>query len=161
MENNQISWFSTYWFSTERLGTFDWQNALWLYALILIPLIFLFRWLMRRFYNQKLPIALNKENIKNDALSFLRFIPPIIMATVIALVILALARPQTTDEQIEQWSEGIDIMMVIDISESMQIQDFQPNRLESAKEVARNFDMSITIMISMPSLHCSICSSVV
>ena len=61
------------------------------------------------------------------------------MATVIALVILALARPQTTDEQIEQWSEGIDIMMVIDISESMQIQDFQPNRLESAKEVARNF----------------------
>ena len=139
MENNQISWFSPYWFTAERLGTFDWQNTLWLYALILIPLIFLFRWLMRRFYNQKLPIALNKENIKNDALSFLRFIPPIIMATVIALVILALARPQTTDEQIEQWSEGIDIMMVIDISESMQIQDFQPNRLESAKEVARNF----------------------
>tara|TARA_B110000208_G_scaffold119864_1_gene146507 strand:- start:2640 stop:3449 length:810 start_codon:yes stop_codon:yes gene_type:complete len=61
------------------------------------------------------------------------------MAAVMALVILALARPQTTDEQIEQWSEGIDIMMVIDISESMQIQDFQPNRLESAKEVARNF----------------------
>ena len=139
MENNQITWFSSYWFTKNRLETFDWQNALWLYALILIPLIFLFRWLMRRFYNQKLPIALNKENVKNDALSFLRFIPPIIMSAVMALVILALARPQTTDEQIEQWSEGIDIMMVIDISESMQIQDFQPNRLESAKEVARNF----------------------
>lgn len=52
---------------------------------------------------------------------------------------MALARPQTTNEQVEQWSEGIDIMLVIDISESMQIQDFRPNRLESAKSVARDF----------------------
>jgi Ca-activated chloride channel family protein len=58
---------------------------------------------------------------------------------ILALIFIALARPQTTNEQVEQWSEGIDIMMVIDISESMQIQDFKPNRLESAKEVALSF----------------------
>lgn len=139
MENNQVSWFSFYWFTSERLGTFEWQNAIWLYALILIPLVFIFKWLIRKLAHQNLPIALNKDNIKNDRLSILRFIPPAIMAAIVMFIILALARPQTTDEQIEQWSEGIDIMMVIDISESMQIQDFQPNRLESAKEVARNF----------------------
>ncbi len=139
MENNQTSWFSHYWFTSERLGTFEWQNAIWLYALILVPLIFILKWVIRRLSNQKLPIALSRDNIKNDRSSFLRFIPPAIMAAIVLLIILALARPQTTDEQIEQWSEGIDIMMVIDISESMQIQDFRPNRLESAKEVARNF----------------------
>ena len=139
MENSQTSWFSYYWFTLERLGTFEWQNAIWLYALILIPLIFILKWLIRRLTNQKLPIALSKDNIKNDRLSILRFIPPVTMAAIVFLIILALARPQTTDEQIEEWSEGIDIMMIIDISESMQIQDFQPNRLESAKEVARNF----------------------
>ena len=36
-------------------------------------------------------------------------------------------------------SEGIDIVLTIDISESMRIQDFTPNRLEAAKDVARNF----------------------
>jgi Ca-activated chloride channel family protein len=57
----------------------------------------------------------------------------------IALILIALARPQKTNEKVEQWTEGIDIMMVIDISESMQIEDFKPNRLEAAKSVAESF----------------------
>ncbi|RLD19183.1 MAG: hypothetical protein DRI71_12220, partial [Bacteroidetes bacterium] len=43
------------------------------------------------------------------------------------------------NEKVEQWTEGIDIMLVIDISESMQIEDFKPNRMEAAKVVAENF----------------------
>ena len=38
-----------------------------------------------------------------------------------------------------KWSEGIDIILTLDISESMQIEDFKPNRLESAKNVAKTF----------------------
>ncbi|NQW28861.1 MAG: VWA domain-containing protein [Flammeovirgaceae bacterium] len=139
MENNQSDWFSINWFTLERLESFEYQNQLWLYGLLLIPVILLIRWLLLKLNHQKLPIALTKQYIKNDPISLLRHLPPMIMACVIALLFIALARPQTTDEQVEQWSEGIDIMMVIDISESMQIQDFQPNRLEAAKEVARNF----------------------
>jgi Ca-activated chloride channel family protein len=52
---------------------------------------------------------------------------------------VALARPQKTNEKVEQWTEGIDIMLAIDISQSMQIEDFTPNRLEAAKQVARDF----------------------
>ena len=55
------------------------------------------------------------------------------------LLVITLARPQTTNEEVEQWSEGIDIVLTIDISESMQIEDFRPNRLEAAKETAQNF----------------------
>jgi Ca-activated chloride channel homolog len=42
-------------------------------------------------------------------------------------------------EKVEQWTEGIDIMIALDISQSMQIEDFSPNRLQAAKRVALDF----------------------
>ena len=69
----------------------------------------------------------------------MRFIPNLLFTISIVLIILSLARPQKSNEKVDRWSEGIDIMLVIDISESMQIEDFSPNRLESAKNVAKKF----------------------
>ncbi len=65
--------------------------------------------------------------------------PETIFAIALILILVALARPQRTNEKVEQWSEGIDIMLAVDISQSMQIEDFIPNRLEAAKNVARDF----------------------
>ena len=112
---------------------------MWFYALGVIPVILILRWIILTQFRDRLPIALTKNDIKNDPINLLRFIPPILFYVVLALIIVALARPQSTNEQVEQWSEGIDIMLTIDISESMQIEDFKPNRLEAAKDVARNF----------------------
>ena len=133
------SWFSLRWFDPDRLYSFDWAQPLWLYALAGIPLFLLIRWLILTQLRDRLPIALTKKDIRTDPVSLLRFIPPVFFILSLCMIITALARPQSTNEQVEQWSEGIDIMMVIDISESMQIMDFQPNRLEAAKDVARNF----------------------
>jgi Ca-activated chloride channel family protein len=69
----------------------------------------------------------------------IRFIPEIVLSLVVILILIALARPQRTNEKVEQWTEGIDIMLALDISQSMQIEDFKPNRLEAAKDVARDF----------------------
>ncbi len=55
------------------------------------------------------------------------------------LLILALARPQKGNTEKEFITEGIDIMLVLDISSSMRAVDFQPNRLEAAKAVAQKF----------------------
>jgi Ca-activated chloride channel family protein len=55
------------------------------------------------------------------------------------LLLTAMARPQKTNEKVEQFTEGIDIMVAMDISQSMQIEDFQPNRLEAAKQVGLDF----------------------
>lgn len=55
------------------------------------------------------------------------------------LCIIALARPQTYFEQQNIMSEGIDIVLTIDISGSMLAADFSPNRLEAAKEKAKQF----------------------
>ena len=63
------------------------------------------------------------------------------VARVIAIVFLvfALARPQSSSSWQTYNSEGIDIMLALDISGSMLARDFTPDRLEAAKEVATNF----------------------
>lgn len=69
----------------------------------------------------------------------LRHLPFVLRLLAIACVILALARPRThADEQLRK-GEGIDIVLAIDVSGSMLSQDFQPNRLEVAKQVAEDF----------------------
>lgn len=133
------NWTSFDWFTPSRLESFDWANPIWFYAIPLIPLFFIFRWLIINRFRQKLPIALTKTDLKSDPISYLRFIPAIFFILSLLLIITGLARPQTTNEQTEQWSEGIDIMLTVDISQSMQIEDFRPNRLEAAKEVAHDF----------------------
>ena len=133
------SWLSLNWFSLTTLMEYDWHNRLFLFALALIPLLFIVKWLIQRSLGQKLNLALPKEQIKWTPSVLLRHIPNIILGLVVGLILVALARPQKTNEKVEQWTEGIDIMLVIDISESMQIEDFKPNRMEAAKEVAEKF----------------------
>ena len=57
----------------------------------------------------------------------------------VALLIIVLARPQSTDHWQNVSTEGIDILISLDISSSMLAQDFQPNRLEASKDVATEF----------------------
>jgi Ca-activated chloride channel family protein len=94
---------------------------------------------LKYYLNQKLPVALVKSDLKNSPMHVLRFLPDILLSIVLALILVALARPQKTNEKVEQWTEGIDIMIALDISQSMQIEDFKPNRLQAAKDVARDF----------------------
>lgn len=58
----------------------------------------------------------------------------------VGFFILALARPQRADSQVKRTLEGLDIVIVLDVSDSMLIEDMKPlNRLESAKETIANF----------------------
>jgi Ca-activated chloride channel family protein len=71
--------------------------------------------------------------------SALRPVPFILRILALISLIFALARPQTRyDEQLVN-GEGIDIVLCLDISGSMLAQDFQPNRMEAAKNVASEF----------------------
>ncbi len=57
----------------------------------------------------------------------------------VALLIVALARPQSSSKQSSKNIEGVDIVMAMDISGSMLAEDFSPNRLEASKQLAREF----------------------
>jgi Ca-activated chloride channel family protein len=69
----------------------------------------------------------------------LLFLPFLLRMMAIALIILALARPQSSSSGQNITTEGIDIMMSIDISASMLAEDLKPNRLKAAKSVAETF----------------------
>ena len=70
---------------------------------------------------------------------WLRHVPFVLRVAAVALLIVALARPQDVEEQSRTNAEGIDIMLSIDISSSMLARDFTPDRLTAAKEVAGEF----------------------
>lgn len=71
--------------------------------------------------------------------NILRHVPFVLRLLALCCIILALARPQKhNDEQLRK-GEGIDIVLSIDVSGSMLSQDFVPNRLEVAKQVAEDF----------------------
>ena len=70
---------------------------------------------------------------------FFRHLPPLLRLLTIGLVIIALARPQSSESWTDKEVEGIDIVICTDISGSMRARDFKPDRLQAAKEVAGEF----------------------
>lgn len=71
--------------------------------------------------------------------NYLLHTPFILRIVALILIIVILARPQTTDSWQNSEVEGIDIMLAIDVSTSMLAEDLKPNRLEAAKDVAADF----------------------
>jgi len=131
------NWFSIKWFNVYELFKYEWENEYILLLLLSIPLFFLIKLLFNK--NNFIEVSIPSSNLIKYKFSLLRLIPNSIFILSIIYIIISLARPQKSNEKVEKWSEGIDIMLVIDISESMQIEDFKPNRLESAKNVAKEF----------------------
>lgn len=70
---------------------------------------------------------------------YLRHLPFVLRATAFLLLVVALARPQDVERLSHTSTEGIDIMLSIDVSGSMLARDFKPDRITAAKEVAGSF----------------------
>lgn len=109
--------------------------------LLLIPLTV---WYVLRHNVQKPSIRVSEtERLRQmDGVSWrlkLRHSIFVLRAIALALLVVVLARPQSTNHERNVTSEGIDIMIALDISSSMMARDFNPNRLEKAKEEAGTF----------------------
>src|SRR5690349_14389741 len=135
MEN----WLSYYWFTLDTLRGFTWDKRAFFFLLPVIPFLFIFRWLLHTRFRQKLEVAFPSRQLRWSPVSLLRFLPDLLLSISLVLIIISLARPQRNQERIEQTSEGIDITLIMDVSESMVLEDIKPNRLEAAKEVAHSF----------------------
>ena len=79
------------------------------------------------------------DKVRKSFRIYLLHLPFILRMAALALLIIVLARPQSTDNWQSSEVEGIDIMMAIDVSGSMLAEDLLPNRLEAAKDVAAKF----------------------
>lgn len=70
---------------------------------------------------------------------YLLHVPFVLRVLTLVMIILVLARPQTSGSWKNTEVEGIDIMLAVDVSSSMLAEDLKPNRLEAAKQVASEF----------------------
>lgn len=120
----------------------EWANPQWFWALLILPvLIGLY---VYRYFRQKRPtLSFSNTQIFDDLpgswKSHIHWFKQLCIWAAVALVIVALARPQETLTTVERNAEGIDIVMVLDMSTSMRAEDLKPNRFEAAREVAKDF----------------------
>jgi Ca-activated chloride channel family protein len=111
-----------------------------LLLLLLIPMIGWYIWKLRKSQASIRLSSLEGFNkAPNTLRTYMRHVPFILRIGAFIFLVIALARPQTTNKWSSSTTEGIDIIMSLDISSSMLAMDFKPDRLEAAKEVAASF----------------------
>ncbi len=117
---------------------FAYPYLLWL--LLLLPV--LTGWYMLKNKKSTSSITVSTVSIykkPGSSKNIIRHLPFILRMFSLALLIIAIARPQTRSNEERVEGEGIDIILCMDVSGSMLAEDFSPNRLEAMKEVAVNF----------------------
>ena len=117
-------------------------NPTYLYLLLLlVPLI---GWYIYKLHKSQASLQVSSsEAFQLPGTSswkvYMRHLPFVLRMLAIALLIVVLARPQSTNSWQNSSTEGIDIVMAMDISTSMLAEALKPNRLEAAKDVAASF----------------------
>ncbi len=117
------------------------QSPAYLFLLLLlVPVIVWYIWELRKSdasvqVSSTSPFA----HISKSPRIYLLHLPFVLRVAAITLLTLALARPQLSNRWQQESTEGIDIMMALDISGTMLAEDLRPNRLEAAKAVASEF----------------------
>ena len=119
--------------------TFLHPELLWLLLLLPALLIIYIVWRRRQHASLRVPSLLFLRDMRGGLRVYLRHSLFVLRLLALGLIIVALARPQSSSSWSEDRVEGIDIMLTMDISTSMLAMDFQPNRVEAAKEVAMRF----------------------
>jgi len=122
-------------------ANFNFENPEFFWLLLLLPLAIGWYIWKRNKQTAALKISSTKGfRGKSGLLPKLRPVLFILRLLTLALIITAMARPRTVDVSTQSSStQGIDIVMAIDVSASMLARDLQPTRLEATKNVAEEF----------------------
>ena len=88
--SKNFEWFDQKWFTLETFQSFEYENSIVLYFLGIIPLVFLVRFLLFVSFRQKIEVAFFTNSLKSHWSVYLRFIPDILMAGIMATLIIAL-----------------------------------------------------------------------
>ena len=125
---------------------YDWYNSIsfaqpsFLSLLLILPILMF--WYFGNNRKRQGTMLVTTTHFISEVRSFKTWFanfPFVLRCLALACLIVALARPQQKFTQTNTEGQGIDIMLCFDISGSMMAKDFQPNRLEASKELAREF----------------------
>lgn len=111
-----------------------------LLLLLLIPLILWhFLWRHKKETSMRMATTIQYKRMPRTFRLSMLHLPFVLRLLTFILLVIVLARPQTKEAINEKRTEGIDIVLAMDISTSMLTPDLQPNRIEAAKKVAYEF----------------------
>ncbi len=118
---------------------FNNPEYLWL-LLLLVPMIL---WYIFRLFRSHASLQISTtepfRHMPRSRKQYLFHLQFALRCSAVALLIVAIARPQRSDHFQTSTTEGIDIMVALDVSGTMLAEDLKPNRLEAAKKVATEF----------------------
>lgn len=119
---------------------FEYPKILWL-ELLLIPIIALYIWREIRGQSPALTVSsvMPWSGPGGKFKRYFRHVPYILRFIAFAAMIVALARPRSSDDFEKVNTEGIDIVFALDVSTSMLARDFNPDRISAAKDIAIEF----------------------
>lgn len=115
------------------------QNPDILYLLVVIPLIIAYYIFVSRRRAAMRVSTLGGERMPRTLRYWLRDLPMVLRLSALAVLIVALARPVEAHSSSESSTEGIDIVLAMDISGSMLAKDFEPDRITASKHLASEF----------------------
>ncbi len=124
-----------------KWNNFEFLHPQFLWLLVLVPILAIWYFLIRKNDSATLTIASTKGfEAEPSILSKLKPLVSVLRLLAITLLIVALARPRNVSvSNRTKTTKGIDIVMAIDVSASMLARDLKPNRLEALKKVAMEF----------------------
>jgi Ca-activated chloride channel family protein len=119
---------------------FEYPALLWLLVLPLLLIVhYVYMELKGRNPHLRVSNAIPWKQEKNTVLNIIRHIPFVLRIAALSLIIIAIARPRSSTKLDKVQSEGIDIMLTMDVSTSMLARDFTPDRISAAKDIAIEF----------------------
>jgi Ca-activated chloride channel family protein len=118
----------------------EFASPQYLYLLLILPLLAVWYWYRHRKDYPDIQLS-NTESFtsRGSLLPYFYYSMYLFRLVAIGLLIIAIARPQSSSSRKDVTIEGIDIVMALDVSGSMLAMDLKPDRLEAAKEVAAEF----------------------
>lgn len=124
-----------------NINNITFENPQWFWLFLLFPVLIAWYIWKRNKQTPEVKISSIKGfKVKQDLLPKLRPVLLFLRLLCLALLITAMAKPRTVDVTSRtKKTEGIDIVMAIDVSASMLARDLKPNRLEALKKVASDF----------------------
>lgn len=119
---------------------FEYPKLLWLLAVpVLMVLHYLYLELRGRNPHLRVSTIIPWKAAGWDFMTVVRHIPFVLRLVALSMIIVALARPRSSQEMESVDTEGIDIVLAMDVSTSMLARDFNPDRLEASKDIAIEF----------------------
>lgn len=119
---------------------FEYPKLLWFLVIpVLLIALYVYREIAGRNPHLRVSTARPWKLEGAGALSVVRHLPFALRIAALSLIIVAIARPRSSSEMERIDTEGIDIVLAMDVSTSMLARDFEPDRISAAKDIAIEF----------------------